>query len=619
MNRSIPYLVLSSWYLLISCATNTEKNADTYSPLNGAEPPQSYDELWSNYDPRAEPLDVEILKEWEEEGILMKVIRYRVGVFKGEKAMVAGIYGYPKGKSNLPGLVQIHGGGQYADYRAVLENGKRGYATISISWGGRINAPGYKVSPAEVKLFWADSTDHPDYKLTTDWAALDGYHAPHREEGTSTTGISPTKWTIDDVDSPRNNIWFIWTLAARRAITFIERQQEVDSTRIGVYGHSMGGTLTTLTATDSRVKAAAPSCGGVSLSDRGTEALADYNYLKRITCPIMFLSPSNDFHGKFYDLKGALTLIKTDQWRVTCSAHHSHQDTPEFEAANILWFDQILKNKFEYPSTPETKVSLERGLASIEVMPDTVKKIVSVDVYYWQPKVDPDEISRDLRKTRFWHHTKPHKSGEKWVAELALESVERNIWVYANVLYRLDEEVSGAGYYYRTYTTDKINLSSKMKIIKAEDLQKARVKATLKPSSLIETFEGDWEIDWFTYNRKEWEYKTHKINNDLWKAPSGNYNLSIEIFSDHANKMVIRADSYATEIDLKGGGWEVVELTADQFKNAMGDSLADFMSIMELELSPEERQKRPEGDPVYLGGDWKGGKPKFRNLRWIMH
>ena len=67
---------------------------------------------------------------------------------------MAAIYGFPKGVTNCPGLLQVHGGGQYADYRAVLTNAKRGYATLSIAWAGRISAPGYNVSPNEVKLFW---------------------------------------------------------------------------------------------------------------------------------------------------------------------------------------------------------------------------------------------------------------------------------------------------------------------------------------------------------------------------------------------------------------------------------------------------------------------------------
>jgi hypothetical protein len=31
--------------------------------------PQSVDALWADSDPRAEPLDVEILKQWEEDGV----------------------------------------------------------------------------------------------------------------------------------------------------------------------------------------------------------------------------------------------------------------------------------------------------------------------------------------------------------------------------------------------------------------------------------------------------------------------------------------------------------------------------------------------------------------------
>ena len=83
--------------------------------------------MWAGYDPRAEPLEVETLKAWEEDGVVLRVLRYRIGIFKGRKAMMAAVYGYPKGGSKLPGLVQIHGGGQYADQKAALTNGKRGY------------------------------------------------------------------------------------------------------------------------------------------------------------------------------------------------------------------------------------------------------------------------------------------------------------------------------------------------------------------------------------------------------------------------------------------------------------------------------------------------------------
>jgi len=92
---------------------------ESLRPLkSGEKAPQNFQQLWAGYDPRVEPLDIEVLKEWEEDGVVLKILRYRIGIFKGKKAMMAAVYGYPKGGNNLPGLVQIHGGGQYADYKA---------------------------------------------------------------------------------------------------------------------------------------------------------------------------------------------------------------------------------------------------------------------------------------------------------------------------------------------------------------------------------------------------------------------------------------------------------------------------------------------------------------------
>ena len=103
---------------------------ETLPPLVDGIAPKNFDELWAGYDPRKEPLDVEVLHEWEKDGVVMRVVRFRVGIFKGKKSMLAGIYGFPKDAKTLPGLVQIHGGGQSASENAVFTNAKRGYATL---------------------------------------------------------------------------------------------------------------------------------------------------------------------------------------------------------------------------------------------------------------------------------------------------------------------------------------------------------------------------------------------------------------------------------------------------------------------------------------------------------
>ena len=654
MRRQGAVLLVAAW--LVGGMQAMSK--DTLPPIQNGAVSQTVGELWADYDPRTEPLDVEVLKEWEEDGIVFKVLRYRVGIFKGEKAMMAAVYGYPKGGTNLPGLVQIHGGGQYAHANAVRANAKRGYATISIAWAGRISAPDYQVGPEEVKLFWDGATNDPNYKLTTDWGAIDAYHAPCRYPGNNFTFNPPSEHSIDPVASPRNSAWFPGTMAARRALTFLEQQPEVDANRLGVYGHSMGGKLTVLTAgSDDRVKAAAPSCGGIS--DRQNDGsgiegtLTDEVYLKRITCPIMFLSPANDFHGRINDLQSAVDEIRTDDWRVTCAAHHNHQDTAEYEVATLLWMDQHLKGTFSMPQTTTTELTLATGsgIPLITVFPDESKPVLRVDVYYTvQGVADPDGKDRDNTGARFWHYAATEKDGAAWTASLPLPTVDKPLWVYANVIYALDPPVSGAGYYYGEYTADRFNLSSRMAMISPDELAAADVRATMEPSLMIEPFADDWEKEWFTYRSQEWGRLTHKLHSDVWRAPearlckeSGSPGgspsrlrteregeapaepegavLAFDVRAAESNRLVVGLDKYAVEIEVRGGSeWQSVRLSASDFHDATGNPRTDWKGIRELRLVEKDRLNgKVDGvdKQVVLGGGWKGAPPEFRDLRWI--
>lgn len=606
---------------------------DSLAPLKNGVAPQDFEELWADYDPRAEPLDVEILKEWEDDGVMLKVLRYRVGVFKGQKAMMAAVYGYPKGAAKIPGLVQIHGGGQYAQFEAVLTNAKRGYAkrgyaTISIAWAGRFTVPGFALGPDQVKQFWEGKTTDPTYRITTDWGEIDAYHSPCRYPENNFQLNPPSDHSIDPVNSPRNSGWFPCAMAARRALTFLEQQTEVDPGKLGIYGHSMGGKLAVMTAgTDKRVKAAAPSCGGISdrnHTDAGYRStLGDDIYLKKISCPIMFLSPANDFHGRINDLQIAVKEIRSADWRVTCAPHHNHQDTAEYEVASQLWFDQHLKGTFTFPRTPQTELTLKApgGVPILTVRPDSSKSILSVDVLYTQQgQMDGLKDDPDNTKNRFWHHAATGKQGDSWVAKLPLLSTDKPLWVYANVIYPLDPPVSGVGYYYRHYTSDRFNLSSLMQTTTVEELKSSGVKATMQPSLLIESFEGDWEKEWFNYKPLEWTRNTHKLYDEQWKAPPGS-KLAIEVLSELPNRLIVGLDAFGAEINLAGGtAWQTINLTANDFKDASGGAMPDWSKIRELRLAATDRlvsRKDGKEQISLLGATWKGPDPKFRNLRWV--
>ena len=613
---------------LLSVGFSFGQLVETLPPLADGKSPQDFQQMWNGFDPQAEPLEVEVLHQWEEDDVVLKVLRYRVGVFKGRTAMLAAVYGYPKTAvtTPIPGLVQIHGGGQYADYKACLTNAKRGYATISLAWAGRISAPGYQVSPAEVKLFWNGQTDASNYRVTTDWGAVDGYHAPGRNPRNHFPSAGPAEWTLDSIESPRNSGWFLCALAARRALTFLERQPEVDPHRLGVYGHSMGGKLTVLTSVDPRVKAAAPSCGGIS--DRENESavfratLGDGISLQQIKCPIMFLSPANDFHGRIGDLPKSVAELQSKSWRVTCSPHHNHQDTSEYEVATQLWMDQYLYGRFQMPATPQTELQpeTEDSIPRLTIKPDVGHKVLGVDVYYtFDGKANEGPQDRLDTMHRFWHHASATQQGDQWVAQVPLTTTEKPLWVYANVRYPLEQKITAAGYYYGIYEADQFNLSSLITRVPAETLVAAKVKVTLMPTSLIDDFQTSWQHDWFAYREPYWAKTTNKLRDLRWQPPK-DAQLVLEASSPQPNQLVLLMDQYAAVVKFAGGNekQEFVFKPSD-FKNHDGERLAHWNEVRTLKLSPAERLRPGRGsqDPAtLLGGQWKGDSPTFHELRW---
>jgi hypothetical protein len=596
-------------------------------------PPIDFDTMWQGYNPRLENLETEILKEWEQDDIILRIIRYRIGEFKGKVAMLAGVYGFPKGAQNVPGLLQVHGGGQYADYRAVFSNAKRGYATLSIAWAGRISAPGYTVRPNEVKLFWAGKSGDPKYKLTTDWGALDAYHAPSRNGKDAFSSIPVAEWTLDPVLSPRNNSWFLITLAGRRGLTFLERQPEVDGEKLGVYGHSMGGKLTVMIAgADERVKAAVPSCGGIS--DRYSDiqlhlaTVSDPPSLKRISCPTFFLSPANDFHGRINDLEIAVEEIQSKEWRVTCSPHHNHQDTPPYEVATQIWFDQHLKATFKVPEIPQVKIILKQGmLPQFSIRPDLNRKVRSVEVYFTQQGIlqKPGVVKDDSRNTkhRFWKFIEPQKDSTSgvWLADLPIFSLERPVWAYANVLYDLDNPIVGAGYYYGTYKTKTFNLSSLLQVISPDKLSNSGTSLPKPRDFMIEEFHASWRKDWFAYNLNKWGIRTNKLYEPRYSAPLNTSRLSLEVSSERTNEMVLWLDGYGVEFKVLGSSsWQRFSFPLSAFKNGEGKSLPSWSGVRELRLDDVEKLELPKGNKgsvVKIGSPWAGEPPEFKNLRWI--
>lgn len=596
--------------LLCLCCASVMALEDTFKMYTTDSANISFEQMWEGYDPTKEPLDVEVLKEWEQDGVKLQIIRYCALVHKGQKSMVAAVYGYPIGGKNLPALVQTHGGGQSASADAVIANAKRGYATISVAWAGRIIAEGYTVDKDIRALFDENKTDDPKYLLTTDWAAVDGFHAPSRYPDTQVTSEKPSKYSIDTVPSPRNNSFFLGIVAGRRAITFLQAQKEVvNPEKIGMYGHSMGGRLTTyVSGSDARIVAAAPSCGGLvenedpELDNRHPPlAMRNKYFLANSSAKFLFLAPVNDFYGQSIYIQESVACLKND-YRVASTPHYSHRDIPSGYITGLLWMDMHLKGTFTYPKEPATELKLG-ATPTYTVTPDESMRINSVEVYYSFGADIPDNPeNRDIRKYRFWNYAPTVKKGDKYVAELPLQSTDKVIWVYAHVNYDLGHTESGADFGYKPYSTDNFNVSSVIEEIFPEQLKKAGAKVTFEQTDIIEDFQGEWAKQWYSHsNNGELHLRTNKIFRSAYSAPEGATKIILTATSEKENTLVVQIDeSYSASVKLKAGT-QTVELALSEFKNKEKEELSSFSETGKITL---------------IGRSGADNIPEFKLLKW---
>lgn len=513
----------SSLLLLLALSFPLFVSAESLPPLIDGKSPQTVDEAWAGYDPTVEPLEIEICKQWEEEGVVLRAVRYCIGTFKGRKSWMGALYGFPKGEANLPGLVQIHGGGGMASKSPCIDNAKRGYATLSLSWRADDR--------------YLERYDLPA-RAQTDWGAVEG-----RQVAESRGIEADNDKRYDPVPSARNTGYFLRVLAARRGLTFLDQQPEVDGSRLGVDGHSMGGVITLQTAAmDDRVKAAAPSCAPPLVLDGSLKArTASPNaYASHIKGPILFMSPPNDFHGRAEDVAWIIDHMPSKDFRISRSVHLNHKHTPSSLAAKERWFDAKLKEGFTYPEQPGILIDLTTGdrRPRVTITPDDGMPIAFVDVFYTR---DAKEAEYATNRTRYWQFAKPEIEAGTYSARLDLFDIDKPLWVFANVYYKLTGESA------LTKASDTFTVSTRLVMLSAKQLAEAGTQMDKDTRQIIESFEPGWEKEWIISGNK-WE--TWKLNHP--RVPLPQYGkLILDVQSREANRLSVDIGGYRGSFNVE--------------------------------------------------------------------
>jgi len=585
--------------------------ADSLPPLKKV--PQNVTELWAGYDPQKEPLRTEVVREWEEDGVVVRYLRYYIGSFKGKLAWMAAFYAFPKNAKNIPGVLHMHGGGQRANLTLVKFHASQGYGALSVNWGGK-PMEGAKSGEAN-----------------TDWGAVD----PTQNNVHGYFNMEPGEKFLDAQESPRNCNWFLLTIGCRRGLTFLQQQPEVDGKRLGIRGHSMGGNLTMYVAgSDPRVKVASPSVGGSGFRTYSRYGLPPqirnvkgdlelfrrtmgYQfYAPRITAPLLHLGASNDFHGQMDATyaTGARVNKKVAQ-RFVFAPHFNHRFNKEQQVARILWLDQHLKGGLKLPAAPVSELEL-KSVPILRVVPAKGLPVKRVDIYY---SVDPDA------RSRFWRGAQAKQNDNTWSAKLPLMDLNQPLFAFANVYYQLPKPAALP----RNATSDEVCISSLFHEAKPATLKAAGVNAAGGPERVINDFKRGFH-DWYTINgnhRPLWQHWTRKVTDPKWRGPKG-AKLALTIQSDQPNVLGIvlhentwrhyrgKKRTYVAEVKLKGGKGETVTLDLGDFKNVTDDVLLKSWDELD-ELGLVAKATIRGAKPIEVAADpWQGPKPVFKRLEW---
>jgi len=553
--------------------------------------------LWDGFNPEAEPLEVESLRAWEEGTGVYEKLRFTGESMGDAKVRVFAIQGAPKNAENCPGVLHIHGGGQTAALSWVQFWVQRGYACVSFDFCG----------------------EHPGRTEFTDWGPIKHGNMMQAAGGFQ---LRPT---------PRESSWYHWALVSRRALTLLARHPKVDPERLGIFGISVGGSLTWMVAGfDRRVKAAVPIYGCGYNYDRGNarwgypvpsddlrefqRVLSPEAHAPFVSAPTFFLDATNDFHG-FIDRAFETIDAAPADTRQAFTPRYNHHIHPDQGRNLPLWMDWHLNGGAPLPGNPRLTIELDDGIPAASIRPAEPDSVRSVDVFY--------ALGDKRPPIRFWRSARTTKSDGIWRASLPVVDSWDDLRAFANVTYE-----SGAC------------LSTRLKTVVPAQLGKAR--ATLAPTARLahdETGMGHWyftngytdpNIDktylvsgedsvvgpFVTFNLEtfgdpiEVRISSHLIGDPQFVAPDdaplhvqsggsfldGNYRITL-IVDDWGPRPL----KYSATVEQPDPAWKETALPRSRFVDAEGRSLERWKGIDKIEI--EGRGSR--ADP-----------PRFATFRW---
>jgi dienelactone hydrolase len=540
--------------------------------IAGAAAPPAPPELWSEFDAQAGDFREEIVREETKNGVHERASYISVPVL-GQDVRVYCLYAVKEGAKGAPGLLNVHGWmGAPAIARDYVADG---WAVMSFDYCGKTgNRPHFTKYPESLK---------------------------HGNMDRTVCGpVNSTDLQGKPITNPRQTSDFIWYTIQRRVLTYLERQKEVDPSRLGAKGYSYGGTIMWNLGTDPRVKAIVAYFGigwneyyrskGVWMYDGRTDlpaktsgeeiyltSIAPQAHVPFVTAATLWLNGSNDHHGGHERGIESFKLFKPGvPWAYAIQAR-GHHDTDKIGHDAKLWLEKyVLGKDIAWPGHPQSALRLDdTGVPQLVVTPAEPERVKKVECFY--------AIKEPCSFTRSWRDAASERQGDTWVASTPVMNVSDYLFAYANITYDNTIVLS---------TAFNAAIPAKLGDAKATDTASNEITSGgYSAWSNIAELEGPGGIKAFRCTNNGRGSTTEQLLDPKWKAPPGAA-LAFSFYCTEPQTILLSADPHnrlVVELDIPASdAWQEMVVPAERLiRTDNAQPMKDWSTTGMLRLLPK--------------------------------
>ncbi|MBE5742173.1 MAG: hypothetical protein E7360_02495 [Clostridiales bacterium] len=333
--------------------------------------------LWENFT-ADKPLKISKINEVRYDKITYGEYYFSGRDVDGESVRIFGVYATPDEKKKYSAVLYIPDVTDTINFEVIREYVKLGYAVLAVDiYGERAGVENYTSYPKSV------------------------YYANYEKRGNYMDYVEETA---------KKTSWYEWVCVERFAISFLKNQPNVD--KIGVIGVKDGANIAwQIAATDDRIACSVMLFGAgwkaytsvPRYGDQSQEipmneerrrfiaAVEAHAYAQSVTCPILFLSATNN--DKFDFDRSFDTLLRIPE-KIDCSFNYSPGFKEYLDGFCEKDVELFLKKYLSgsdvtFPKAPELEVKQDGTFFDITVKCDGQDKVAECKVYVNEGVEDP--------------------------------------------------------------------------------------------------------------------------------------------------------------------------------------------------------------------------------------